>query len=554
MSGWLAPTAEALSTSARVFVLLTLSGLALYERDSVALVALLAVGAVWIVTRSPLVRRLPTPGGALLEAGLVGLVCGAAMTDSVLPLPLLAVLPFVCGLTRGARGVVETLVLQTAVAVATGVALGGALHSEAVVELVTWVVLGLGLGMMAVFVRSGEEAETDGQAPYRDARHLIRQLLELSDDLRGGLDPVSIGYRLLVRTRDVIPTTRLALHVPAGDGLIVLAGKPGNPRAAAQAADEDAAALAAAVWEDGVARVQGYDFAFRVATDAGMVGVITGSVSERVDPDPFELHRTLRELLARLQPLALQLDAALLFAEVRDAATLDERRRLGREMHDGVAQDIASMGYMVDMMLEAPSSPEQQADLELLRSTMTRVLSEVRRSVQTLRADVDTSPSLGAAIGDISRNLTDVSGVPIRIRIEEGTTRLWPSVEAELVRITQEALQNAVRHAHAEVVEVSCRVQPPGFDITVRDDGLGIRSVRPDSHGLQIMRERAALIGAELDIRDAPGGGTVVSVRHRTPHEDEAYADPHPEVGPAPSESIATRHVTAGSRRDQPTD
>ncbi|WP_299057769.1 sensor histidine kinase [uncultured Nocardioides sp.] len=525
MTRWLSPTPEALSTSARVFVLLTLGGLSLYERDSTAVVALLVVGAVWILVHSAPVRRLPGAVRVALEATLVAIVCGAVVHDTLLPLPALAVLPFVAGLRRGSRGVVEALLVQSVVVVGATLAVGGPFSAAEGVELTTWIVLGLGLGMMATFVRSDSDGDAEGEAPYRDARHLIRQLLELSDDLRGGLDPVSIGHRLLVRTRDVIPTTRLALHVPAGDGLIVLAGKPASGRAAA-GREEDAAALAAAVWDDGVARVQGFDFAFRVATDAGMVGVITGSVSERVDPDPFELHRTLRDLLGRLQPLALQLDAALLFAEVRDAATLEERRRLGREMHDGVAQDIASMGYMVDMMLEAPSSPEQQADLELLRATMTRVLSEVRRSVQTLRADVDTSPSLGAAIGDLARNLTDVSGVPIRVRIEEGTTRLWPSVEAELVRITQEALQNAVRHARADVVEVSCRVTPPGYDITVRDDGLGIRSIRPDSHGLTIMRERAALIGAELDIRDAPGGGTVVSVRHQSPTEDDPGSEP----------------------------
>ncbi|MCH1868221.1 sensor histidine kinase [Nocardioides sp. CFH 31398] len=525
MTRWLSPTPEALSTSARAFVLLTLGGLSLYERDSTAVVALLVIGAVWILVHSALALRLPGAVVVALEGALVAGVCGAVVHDTLLPLPALAVLPFVAGLHRGARGVTEALVVQSVVVVGVTLAVGGPFDASEGVELTTWVVLGLGVGMMATFVRSDGDADAEGEAPYRDARHLIGQLLVLSDDLRGGLDPVAIGHRLLVRTRDVIPTTRLALHVPAGDGLIVLAGKPASGRAAADR-EEDAAALAAAVWDDGVARVQGFDFAFRVATDKGMVGVITGSVSERVDPDPFELHRTLRDLLGRLQPLALQLDAALLFAEVRDAATLEERRRLGREMHDGVAQDIASMGYMVDMMLEAPSSPEQQADLELLRATMTRVLSEVRRSVQTLRADVDTSPSLGAAIGDLARNLTDVSGVPIRVRIEEGTTRLWPSVEAELVRITQEALQNAVRHARADVVEVSCRVTPPGYDITVRDDGLGIRSIRPDSHGLTIMRERAALIGAELDIRDAPGGGTVVSVRHRSPTEDETTGDP----------------------------
>ncbi len=137
----------------------------------------------------------------------------------------------------------------------------------------------------------------------------------------------------------------------------------------------------------------------------------------------------------------------MLFTRLRDAATADERRRLAREMHDGVAQDIASLGYLVDALAAAPSSPQQAESLRRLRERITAVVSQVRLSVQTLRTDVQASESLGAAISGLARHLSDSSGIPIRVTVDERTARLRPEVEAELLRIAQESMTNAVRHS-----------------------------------------------------------------------------------------------------------
>ncbi len=109
-----------------------------------------------------------------------------------------------------------------------------------------------------------------------------------------------------------------------------------------------------------------------------------------------------------------------------------------------------------------------------------------------------SSESLGAGIGSLARHLGDVSGIPIQVTVDERTTRLRPQVEAELLRIGQEAMNNAVKHAQADQIDVSCRVDPPHVELTVSDDGRGLQGRRSDSHGLTIMRERARLIGAEL--------------------------------------------------------
>ncbi|WP_447646665.1 sensor histidine kinase [Nocardioides zeae] len=209
--------------------------------------------------------------------------------------------------------------------------------------------------------------------------------------------------------------------------------------------------------------------------------------------------------------LTTQLDTALVFAEVNAAATRNERHRLAREMHDGVAQDIASMGYLVDAMADGPLPDDLRPQVELLRGTISRVVAEVRASVTALRMDVDGNQSLGEAISGLARRLSEASGLSIRCTVDERTARLRPDVEAELLRIAQEALTNAVKHAGATEIDVECRVDAPRARIVVRDNGKGLGPAREDSHGMTIMRERAALVGASLSV-DSSAIGTVVYV------------------------------------------
>jgi signal transduction histidine kinase len=116
----------------------------------------------------------------------------------------------------------------------------------------------------------------------------------------------------------------------------------------------------------------------------------------------------------------------------------------------------------------------------------------------------------------VAPHLSATSTAPIRVSLDERTTRLRPEVEAQLLRITQEAMNNAVRHSEATLIEVQVRVTPGGAQIVVKDDGVGLKAARPDSHGLSIMRERAALIDADLELIPVPPHGTAVIVRLNT--------------------------------------
>lgn len=499
-----------LSGAARGFVLVALFVPVLWSRDTAALLALLVIGAIWVLSTVADTRpSFATALAATAEAAAVGAVCGFILHDSLAVLGALAVAPFTAGVYRGLQGVILVLSAQLAAVVLVALLVDGGLDAAQGFGAFSWSMTGLGLGLVGTFLRTALQERADPLAPYHYAQTLIRQLIDLSGGLDSGLDPVSLGGAILSAVRDDLPTTTLVVHVPRGDTLSPLVTKTmGSPTELAQCEDIaiEAWAVGAPVLADG--RV----FAFPLTTEAGVAAVVAGVLSERIDPGRLGVEDRIRKLVIRLRTSAVHLDTALLFAAFRDAATAEERRRLAREMHDGVAQDIASLGYLVDALGAGASSPQQAERIEVLRDRITAVVSEIRRSVVNLRTSVGASESLGTAIGSIARNLSEVSGVPIHVTLDERTARLRPEIEAELFRIAQEAMNNAVRHAQASTIDVHCQVHAPEALITVTDNGRGLQAPRAGSHGLKIMQERALLISAELDIGTSSTGGLCVSV------------------------------------------
>jgi len=216
---------------------------------------------------------------------------------------------------------------------------------------------------------------------------------------------------------------------------------------------------------------------------------------------------------AVLEELGLRLETALLFSEVRSLATAEERRRLAREIHDGIAQELASMGYVVDdLAARARYLPDLEADLKTLRSELTRVISELRLSIFDLRSEVQTTTGLGTALSDYVRQVGASSNLTVHLVLDETPVRLPIDSETELLRIAQEAVTNARKHARAQNLWVTCRIDPPSAYLSVSDDGSGLGTPRDDSFGLEVMRERAQRIGARLAVGNRPDGGTAVEV------------------------------------------
>ncbi len=499
-----------MATAARAFCVLALAAPALWAQDSRALPYLGTLTIVWAAASSLQQARWATGTVSidLAEATLVGVVVGASLDQTLALVGALALPPFIASLRHGFRGTALSLAAQLVSIVVVSIASGGGVTSESSLAVFTWTVTGLGLGLVAGFFATRWDREPDALAPYRDARQLILELLDLSGELSSGLDPEMLAADILDTVLDVVPAGALTVLVPREGELTPIARRVVDPT---MSIDTDEA-LARTALRDDRPQVADAAFAIPVSTDAGVVAVVTGRLR---DPNSgrLDLPALFHSLRAIVEPTAIRLDTALLFSSFRDAATADERRRLAREMHDGVAQDIAFMGYLVDALAASPASPTQAEQLQLLRDAITSVVSEVRRSVLTLRSSTEGAESLGAAISGLARHLSAMSGVPILVTVDEQTTRLRPEVEAELLRIAQEAMNNAVKHAQASMIDVECRVDPPFATLIVADNGRGLQGKRSDSHGLEIMHERARLIGADLQVADGRVGGTQVSVQ-----------------------------------------
>lgn len=514
------------SAAARAFVLAVITASALWARDGDAVGFLIAIALIWLLAQATAWRPrfnevLSTP----VEAALVAAACGLALETTLAPLAALVVPPFVAGLQDGVRGVALALSAQLIAIVGVAFIFYGGTSPEESLGVFTWTVTGLGLGFVASFLRATMEEESRELAPYLYAQSLLRQLIDLSDGLSSGLEPISLGGSIMSAVRDELPTNAVAVYVPRGETLTALVSQSSEPGTSFAACEE----LAIEAW----ARTEPIVFEGSFAFPIGDSAVVAGQLSPRVEVTWAAITADIHRLEERLYAPAVHLDTALLFADFRDTATADERKRLAREMHDGVAQDIASLGYIVDALAARPATPKQGEQFAMLRERITHVVSEVRASVLTLRTSVGESESLGAAIGTVARHLSEVSGVPIQVRLDEHATRLRPEVEAELFRIAQEAMNNAIKHAEPTLIEVLCQVHAPDALVSVTDNGRGLQKARSDSHGLKIMRERAKLINGRLRILDNPAGGLIVSVC--VPSSADARLSPTPRA-----ESVTT--------------
>jgi signal transduction histidine kinase len=379
-----------------------------------------------------------------------------------------------------------------------------------------WVVLALSLGLLAAWVRKIlQQQELASQSSYASAYRLLSQLRVVSRQLSGGLDPVSLSQSLLQGLRQGVFFSRAAVYVRSEGGRLVPMAYAGVDRADWTPALDDDSGWAEA-WSSGDAQRRQGTF---TAGDGGYSAVIPLRVGVRtfglVGMERTEAPFTEEQLTQATELVAeasLRLETALLFSEVRSIATAEERRRLAREIHDGIAQELASLGYAVDDLSYRASDEQQREQLQELRHELTRIISELRLSIFDLRSEVQPTMGLGAALSDYARQVGATSPLTIHLVLDESPNRLRSDTEAELLRIAQEAITNVRKHARARNLWVTCRIAPPAALLRVEDDGEGLGTGRSDSYGLEIMRERALRIGAQLNVGPRAEGGTVVDV------------------------------------------
>jgi two-component system sensor histidine kinase UhpB len=223
-------------------------------------------------------------------------------------------------------------------------------------------------------------------------------------------------------------------------------------------------------------------------------------------PDVRALAHTFNEMLDRLETERRESARQALMVQE------GERQRVARELHDEVGQTLTAIMLQIESL--SPKIPaDLQDELDELRETARLGAEDVRRIAVRLRPEALEDLGLQSALSSLATSFGDHAGV----RIERDLERVPPlSEEQELViyRVAQEALTNVARHARATSTELSlCRTNGE-VTLRVRDDGRGLpQRAESSSTGIRGMRERAMLIGAQLSIGPADGGGTEVVLR-----------------------------------------
>lgn len=218
---------------------------------------------------------------------------------------------------------------------------------------------------------------------------------------------------------------------------------------------------------------------------------------------------------------ALALENARLREQAEQAAAVEERQRLARELHDAVTQTLFSASLFADVIPELWEVDQEEARrrLQQLRGLTRGALAEMRLLLVELRPGALND----LALTDLLRQLTDAAagntGAEVALRIEgPGPARFPTNVHVALYRIAQEALHNIVKHAQAGHVLVVLDARADGsVTLTITDDGRGFDpDACPPGHlGVSIMHERADEIGAQLRIESSPGHGARVEVEWR---------------------------------------
>jgi signal transduction histidine kinase len=194
-------------------------------------------------------------------------------------------------------------------------------------------------------------------------------------------------------------------------------------------------------------------------------------------------------------------------------AIVAERTRFARDIHDTLAQGFTGIMMQLNaagQRLEGDAT-DARAHIEKARELATASLEEARRSVSALRID-PLSGSLLGAIEQIGRKLTSDSGVRLDTELEGQPYALSDQCEANLLRIAQEALTNAVRHSSTERLGIRLAYRTGSVVLEIGDRGRGMSGVEPAGFGVDGMRERTRQIGGEIQILSGPGRGTRIIV------------------------------------------
>jgi signal transduction histidine kinase len=236
----------------------------------------------------------------------------------------------------------------------------------------------------------------------------------------------------------------------------------------------------------------------------------------------------------RLSPLRAA-DTMLVSAIVRDvseqraqakenqqAAVIDERHRMARDVHDTLAQGFAGVVVQLQAAESAFKSRPEEALSHITRARHLAQsnLGEARKSVLSLTEQQVETAGLAESVQELVARLQAETQIRLELSIQGTPRRLDASIEENLLGIARQAIDNAIQHSHANEIRVELAFKKTGVRLQVTDDGRGFEpSAVPRGFGLKSMKDRARHCGGKFELETKPGKGTriAVAIRLRRP-------------------------------------
>jgi nitrate/nitrite-specific signal transduction histidine kinase len=222
-----------------------------------------------------------------------------------------------------------------------------------------------------------------------------------------------------------------------------------------------------------------------------------------------------RLFVALAQRAAMAIQNAQLYEQAQFAATVEERQRLARELHDAVTQTLFSSSLIADVLPRIwERNPEEgHRRLEELRQLTRGALAEMRTLLMELRPAALVEVELCDLLRQLGEAFTGRSRIPVQLDLD-GSIQILPDVKVGLYRIAQEALNNIAKHANASQAMLTLQSQGTGFELSIADNGSGfdLSDISSEHMGLKIMNERSREIGVDLTVESQSGIGTKIVV------------------------------------------
>jgi signal transduction histidine kinase len=225
---------------------------------------------------------------------------------------------------------------------------------------------------------------------------------------------------------------------------------------------------------------------------------------------------TLFSFVAAVVPYRINLNIR---RRIEREAIIEERRRIAREIHDGVAQSLGYLNMKTKLVKDSVSSKntvQTLTELNDIQKIVQDTYDDIRESIDQLSSEIRNVPIL-SALGTYINEFGSNNGIKISFNYPRPFPKLSPVAELQLLRIAQESLTNVRRHAFATEVEIKLENSKEAVDMIVKDNGQGfslteLEESPPGYHGLNIIKERAETLGGSLNISTSPGEGTALMV------------------------------------------